>query len=285
MNITLFPMTNAAVASPRKSPVLRTIRRAAKRIIPFGLALWFLPRILLGYLLLGLIDVARNRPLTWPTVERYFTGNGVLTWLLSPFNLLMDLLALPCINKGVYRLEDLPDGHQAEIRTLIAAAHQRNVIGLLDAKLGDNKRGMIFWKWYGKDIPVSVDVPEFQANYKYIRSIGVSIFNRKASTDLHYGPLRVTLRVLYNINRIDDPNVFIEVGDRVHRWRDEQLFIFDDTLQHRSVNESDAVRYCLFVDMLRPAGMPWVMSGVLSLIGLVLEPFKGMFYKNWKFLK
>ena len=163
--------------------------------------------------------------------------------------------------RGVYKLEDLPAGHRAEIQTLIDAAHARNLIGLLDAKLGDNKRGMIFFKWYGKDIPGSVDVPEYHADFKYLRTVGVSIFNKKQSTGKHYGPLRVTLRVLYNINPVDDPNVYIEVGSKVHRWRDDPLFIFDDTLQHQSVNESDAVRYCLFVDILRPT--PWrpVLAG------------------------
>jgi beta-hydroxylase len=273
-----------AVAQAPRKPFLRLVRRAAKRVVPFALALYFIPQVLIGYLALGFVDVARNKPLTWPTAERYFTGNGVLTWLLSPFNLLMDLLALPYVNKGVYTLADLPEGHQQEIKTLIDAAHHRNLIGMLDAKLGDNKRGMIFFKWYGKNIPVSVDVPEFHREYRHIRSIGVSIFNKKASTGLHYGPLRVTFRVLYNINRLDDPNVFIEVGNHTHRWRDEQLFIFDDTLQHRSVNESDAVRYCLFVDILRPSAMPWLMRGVLVGIGLLLSPFKAMFYKHWTFL-
>ena len=130
-----------------------------------------------------------------------------------------------------------------------------------------------------------MDVPEFQAQYRHIRTVGVSIFNKKQSTDRHFGPLRVSLRFLYNINPVDDPNVFIEVGDRIHRWRDERVFVFDDTLMHRSVNEADAVRYCLFVDVLRPAGLPWVMSWAMALVGLLLSPFKRVFYRNWTFLK
>ena len=37
---------------------------------------------------------------TLRNLDRYFAGNGVFTWLLSPFNLLMDLLALPYWNKA-----------------------------------------------------------------------------------------------------------------------------------------------------------------------------------------
>jgi hypothetical protein len=277
-------MDNALAARPEQ-PAVRMIRRALKRIIPFALLIWFFPRVLATYLILGALDVRRNRPLQGSTLERYFTGNGVLTWLLSPFNLAMDLLALPYSNKGVYQLEDLPPGHQDEIRTLIEATHRREVIKLLDSKLGDQKRGMIFFKWYGENIPVTVDVPEFHREYKYIRTIGVSIFNRKASTGLHFGPLRVSFRVLYNINPIDNPDVYIEVGGTKHRWRDSQLFIFDDTLEHQSINQSDNVRYCLFVDIVRPSGLPAVMSGVLAGIGMLLQPFKSVFYKNWTFLK
>jgi beta-hydroxylase len=277
-------MDGTVAASPHQ-PTLRLIRRALKRLIPFGLLLWFFPRVLVGYLILGALDVARNQPLAWPTIERYFTGNGVLTWLLAPFNLLMDLLALPYSNQGVYKLGDLPPGHQDEIKALMEATHRRELIKLLDSKLGDQKRGMIFFKWYGGNIPVTVDVPEFHQEYKYIRTIGVSIFNKKASTGLHFGPLRVTFRVLYNINPIDNPDVYIEVGGTKYRWKDNELFIFDDTLEHKSVNESDNVRYCLFVDILRPSAMPAVMSGVMAGIGLLLAPFKSMFYKNWTFLK
>ena len=100
-----------------------------------------------------------------------------------------------------------------------------------------------------------------------------------------YGPLRVTLRVLYNINPVDDPNVYIEVGDKVHRWRDDPLFIFDDTLQHQSVNESDAVRYCLFVDILRPT--PWrpLFAGILTCIRWVMAPVRRVFYGHWSIIK
>ena len=111
------------------------------------------------------------------------------------------------------------------------------------------------------------------------------MFNKKASTDKHYGPLRITFRVLYNINDITDPNVYVQVGDLVNRWCDQKLFIFDDTLQHESHNNSDALRYCLFVDMLRPSLVPWVISGGVTAVRMILAPFRSIFYKHWTFLK
>jgi beta-hydroxylase len=268
----------------RRKPV-RLAVKALKRVVPVALLAWFLPWVLAAYLAMGLVDACRNRPLTLSVLDKYFFGNGVLTWLLAPFNLLMDVLCLPYRNRGIYRLEDLPAGHRAEIQTLIDAARKRDVVGQLSAKLGDVKRGMVFWRWYGQALPTTVDVPEFSQKYKYIRTVGCSIFNKRASTGKHFGPLRVTLRVLYNVNDITDPNVYIQVGDRVHRWRDGKLFVFDDTLQHQSVNESDGVRYCLFVDILRPSPVPWLLGGVLTGIRLVTAPARAVFYKHWTFLK
>jgi beta-hydroxylase len=65
---------------------------------------YFFPKFALLYLCCGVYDVFRNRKLTPSIVLQYFLGNGFFTWLLSPFNALMDVLTLPYLNKGVYRL-------------------------------------------------------------------------------------------------------------------------------------------------------------------------------------
>jgi hypothetical protein len=182
----------------RASQIFRIVRKTLKRVVALALAIYFIPWVLLAYVILGLIDVLRNKPRSLRTIDRYFAGNGVFTWLLSPFNLLMDLFCLPYYNRGIYQLEELPKGYRDEIQTLIDAAHNRDLVGLLESKLGEKKRWMLFFKWYSKNIPASVEVPEYQQEFKYIRTIGVSIFNKKSSTGEHFGPLRVTLRVLYN---------------------------------------------------------------------------------------
>ena len=197
----------------------------------------------------------------------------------------MDALSLPFRNKGIYKIGDLPGPYQDEIKSIIAAAHESRLVERLEAKMDGQKRGMIFFKWYGRNIQTSVDVPEFHRPYKFIRTIGVSIFNKKQSTGKHYGPLRVTLRVLYNINTIDSKDVYIQVGNQTHFWNEDKLFIFDDTLQHQSCNESEAVRYCLFVDILRPSCFPRLTSAILSGVRLVIARFNSVFYQNWTFIK
>ncbi|MBS0209316.1 MAG: aspartyl/asparaginyl beta-hydroxylase domain-containing protein [Planctomycetes bacterium] len=259
--------------------------KALKRTACFGLAIVFIPWVLLAYVACGLLDVARNRPCTLSTIDRYFTGNGVLTWLLAPFNLLLDVLCLPYRNRGIYTLDDLPAGHRAEIQALIDAAQRRDLVAALREPMRDKKRGMAFFQWYGQVMPAPIDVPEFSQPYRYIRTVGVSIFNKRQSTGLHFGPLRITLRVLYNVNPINDPNVYITVGDHTHRWRDKPLFIFDDTLQHQSVNDSDALRCCLFVDILRPSPLSWALSAILTGVRLLMAPVRAVFYKHWTFMK
>ena len=58
-------------------------------LAPFA---YFFPKIALFYAICGAYDVGRNQGLNFSTLRRYFIGNGFLTWVLSPFNTLLDLL-------------------------------------------------------------------------------------------------------------------------------------------------------------------------------------------------
>ena len=194
----------ASVPSGRRTRPGRLIKKVVKRLavlaifiaIPLALGVYVFPIAFGIYFVLGLIDVSRNSRRTLSTLDRYFFGNGFFTWLLAPFNLLLDLLCLPYRNKGVYELTDLPKRHQEEITALLEATYERDLLTQLESKMGDQKRVMIFFKWYGKNLQTSLDIPEFHQKFKYIRTIGVSIFNKRQSTGKHYGPLRISLRVL-----------------------------------------------------------------------------------------
>ncbi|MBC8103069.1 MAG: aspartyl/asparaginyl beta-hydroxylase domain-containing protein [Cytophagales bacterium] len=238
--------------------------------------------VLVGF---GVYDVTRNKALDRTAVRRYFLGNGILTWLLSPFNTLLDLMALPYVNKGVYQLADLPQSHQDEIQRLIHAAHKENLVARLEEQTKDKSRSMIFFKWYGANVDNSITIPAFHEDYRYIKTIGVSVFNKKQSTSKHFGPFRPTLRVLYNINDMDDDSAYIEVGDVKSYWRENKLFIFDDTLQHQSFNKSDKVRYCLFVDILRPAASTQPFALIVDVSRFFLKSVNHIFYKNWDVIK
>lgn len=251
----------------------------------FAVLAYFAPVVALILLVCGIYDVSRNRGLDAGVVRQYFFGNGTFTWLLSPFNTLLDLLALPYLNRGIYRLEDLPAPYRAEVERLIASAHRENVVEKLHDMATSQARSMFFFKWYGANTESDFGIPAFQERYKYIQTIGVSVFNKKKSTSRHFGPLRGTLRVLYNINRMEDRSAFIRVGNVEHYWQEDPLFIFDDTLLHQSFNETDSVRYCLFVDILRPSLMPPLFKLIVLGIRFFLRGANAVFYKNWKVVK
>ena len=63
-------------------------------------------------------------------------------------------------------------------------------------------------------------------------------------------------RVLNNLTPVRHDRIYIECQNRKHFWHDNPLYIFDDTLFHRSVNEYDARRYCVFIDIMRPTRFP-----------------------------
>jgi hypothetical protein len=261
------------------------VRRVAAPVLGLGLLVYFLPKVAIVYAVCGAYDVARNRALTLSTVRRYLFGNGFLLWVLSPLNALLDILSLPYVNKGVYKLDDLPPAYQDEIKRLIQISRDENLVDKLAEKVRDNARTMIFFRWYGANLETFLDIPAFHRNWRYVQTIGVSVFNKKVSTSWHFGFTRASLRVLYNLNDITDRTAFIDCNGATHYWADEKLYIFDDTLLHRSVNETSQTRYCLFVDIIRPTPFPAVMRLVVSAIAVLTQSFKFVYYKNWKVIR
>ena len=250
-------------------------------LAPFA---YFFPRLAIFYALCGAYDACRNRPVNAETLRRYFIGNGWGTWVLSPINILLDLLSLPYINKGVYRLADLPPAYQDEVTRVIRAANDADLVRQLEERSKQNQRTMFFFRWYGANTNTWPNVPAFHQPWKYVQTIGVSIFNRRISTSKHFGYLRASLRVLYNLNDMKDDSAYIVVGDTTSYWRDNKLFIFDDTLLHLSANDTEQPRYCLFVDIVRPTLFPHLMAGVLTVVRYLTQSFKFIYYKNWKII-
>jgi beta-hydroxylase len=265
---------------------VKVAKYVTRRILfPFGVLApfaFFFPRTALFYAICGAYDLGRNTGMDIATPRRYFIGNGFFTWVLSPINIVLDLLSLPYVNKGVYRLEDLPPAYQDEVRSLIRISSEQNLVAKLEERSKENQRTMIFFRWYGVNVDTFLDIPEFHRPWKYIQTIGVSVFNKKVSTSKHFGFMRASLRILYNLNDMKDDSAYIVVGDTTSYWRENKLFIFDDTLLHQSFNETDQTRYCLFVDIVRPTPFPRVMSSVVAVIRMLSQSFKFVYYNNWK---
>lgn len=171
------------------------------------------------------------------------------------------------------------------MKRLIEIAKAENLVAQLQQRAKEFPRTMIFFRWYGVNVDTFLNIPAFHRPWNYIQTIGVSVFNKKVSTSLHFGFTRASLRVLYNLNDISDRSAYIVVGDNINYWCEQKLFIFDDTLLHRSANETDETRYCLLVDIIRPTPFPAVMRLVVAAIALTTKSIKFVYYKNWKIIR
>ena len=268
-----------------KQPNSKRARRIVCFVVVLAPAIYFAPVVTLILLLCGVIDVGRHRNITYELIEKYFMGNGIGTWLLSPLNLVADLLSLA--NPGVHKLEGMPAEHRREIEACVRefVANGERVKAHMAEKLKQTKRGMLTFKWFSVRQDTELRIAAFERDYRYIKTIAVSAFNTRESTSRHFGPLRLTLRVLYNLEPADSKEVFIEVDGRPHYWVDEPLFIFDDTLFHRSVNDVDGVRYCLFMDIVRPNYSRPAFNVAVGVVSVIAGSFKRLFYQNWSFMR
>lgn len=260
----------------------KAIKRFAIAVPVLAAALYFIPWIAVFLLICGLIDVGRNKGKTVRMYRRCFLGNGIATWLLSPFNLAVDLITKR--NPGIATLDDFPDEYRAEIETVLNTfkSRQDEIIADIDEAFDEGGRGMYVYRWFGKKQIENIDA--FNGDFKYVKTIAVSVFSGKSSTTWHYGPLRLSYRVLLNLTPIETDEIYIECNGKKHFWHENPLYIFDDTLFHRSINRHDARRYCVFMDVARPSAFPGLIDRLLDLVSALADSVKSMFYKNWRMI-
>lgn len=266
--------------------VAKRARRVSIAVLVLGPAVYFLPKLTLFFVVCGLVDVGRHRRKTYDLFEKYFLGNGLLTWMLSPVNLLTDLLSYR--NPRIYALADLPPEHRREIETCVRefVDHGDRIKRHVADELAQHKRCMLTFRWFGTAQETGgLRIPAFEHDYRHIKTIAVSVFSTRERTSWHFGPLRLTLRVLYVLDPMTTSEAFIEVDDRLHRWKDDRLFIFDDTNFHRSTNGSDQPRYCLFMDIVRPNHARVAFDAGIHLMRVLSGSLKRLFYKNWAFVR
>lgn len=266
-----------------KKDMRKQVTRYLRIVVPLVVLFYFFPLVTTVFVVCGLLDISRHRRITGDLVQRYFIGNGLPTWLLSPLNLFFDLISYR--TPYVLSLDDFPAEERQELESVLNEFRDNKdtIIEDIRKRLGNKPRGMLFYKWYDKNTNDSI--PAFNRDLTYVKTIGVSVFNEKQSTSLHFGPLRLTVRVLYNLTAFESDDVYIEVDGKKHFWHDDPLFIFDDTLLHRSMNEEDRERYCVFVDVLRPSAYPGLQNALMKVVQVTFINYNGIFYKNWSMLK
>lgn len=253
------------------------------RLFFIGTALVFFPKTMLCLLLCGIIDVSVSRPLNRDLIQQYFL-TYTITWLLSPINLLADLLTWS--RKPVYAWNDLPKACQNEIQYVLENLDTQFLIEHLEKKI--DGRNMILFKWYGKNIETPLPIDAFKKEFKYVKTIGISVFNKQTSVCRHFGPLRLMLRVLYNMNPVQNDAIYIEVNNKKYVWAENPLLIFDDTYIHQSFNQSPHIRYNLYLDILRDSSyFHRILNSLVHFIQLVVNKTNqlNVAYGLWKFIK
>lgn len=260
----------------------KDVNKGILAVIFLCAAFYFVPLLTIFFIATGFLDIMRNEKKDRALFDRYFFGNGIFCWILSPINLFFDLLCDR--NRKIYSLEDLPEGCRKEIDSVIAAcaAHKAEIIENVDRSFVSGRRGMYVYRWFGKKY--NTEIQEFNRPFKHLQTIAISVFEDNEASSFHFGPLRLTLRVLYNLTPAEDGEIFIECGHVRHHWRNDPLFIFDDTLMHRSVNLSDKRRYCVFMDIMRPSPLPLALSIFMSMFSTIARPLRSVFYRRWEIL-
>jgi aspartyl/asparaginyl beta-hydroxylase (cupin superfamily) len=279
-------MSRVETAGPvRRGFNFKRVRRVGLFIVIVAPLLYYFPILTLFYLCCGALDIARQDNVTFDLIEKYFAGNGILTWLISPINLLADLLSKR--NPLVYRLDDLPPAHREEIETCVREfiANGDRIKAHVREHFGQSKRCMLTFKWFDAPQATDLRIPAFENRFQFIKTIAVSVFSTRERTSWHFGPLRLTLRILYNLDPIAGHDVYIQANGITNYWSENSLFIFDDTVFHRSVNDVDQLRYCLFMDIVRPNNAGRLFDAAVYVSSLIAASFKSAFYKNWSFIR
>ena len=245
------------------------IKRLVTRAIPIAIITYFCWPLTAVYTVASIYDVMRmNNKDKGFIFTQYFMVNGLLTWLLSPFNMLIDIICLPFINKQIYKLEDLPKLHQKEIKIILEGTPRKFLTDALNELSEKGERTMLFYRWYGFNVENKYPVPLFHTNFKRVLTIGVSSFGAQSQTSWHFGWSRAGVRVLINIDEIVGEGAYLDTNNQRHVWKtDGPLFIFDDTVIHQSVNHTDLTRNNLFIDVTRPSMFPFLINGIVKFFG------------------
>ena len=63
-------------SKPKKSRAFRYTKKALERLIPLALMAYFIPKVLIVFVVAGLLDVLRCRPFALSTFGRYFSATA-----------------------------------------------------------------------------------------------------------------------------------------------------------------------------------------------------------------
>jgi beta-hydroxylase len=116
-------------------------------------------------------------------------------------------------------------------------------------------------------------------------SVMFSIFEPGRRIPPHCGPYNGVLRLHLGLI-VPEPHerIGIRIGDQVRHWREGEILIFDDTLEHEAWNDTEHTRVVLFVDFLKPLRWPARLLNSLVLRSFLFAPLvrEGESHHGWR---
>ena len=84
----------------------------------------------------------------------------------------------------------------------------------------------------------------------------------------HRGPYNGLLRAHLGLVVPERGDCRMRVGDQIVRWREGEVLVFDDSVEHEVWNDSDEERVVLFLDVARPMRAPvsWLNEALIRFV-------------------
>jgi aspartyl/asparaginyl beta-hydroxylase (cupin superfamily) len=122
--------------------------------------------------------------------------------------------------------------------------------------LADDGWKRFYIKWYGPiDPKARMICPETSRLLESMPEVHLGMFSilmPGSRIPPHFGPARMCLRYHMGIFTPNDEKCRIKVGNDSYFWKDGEDVMFDDTIQHEVINDTDKPRIILFLDIERP---------------------------------
>ena len=85
----------------------------------------------------------------------------------------------------------------------------------------------------------------------------------------HHG--LINTRLICHLPLLVPGPAWLRVGNRTHQWKEGELVVFDDSIEHEAKNEASETRVVLLFDIWRPELTPQERTEVTKLLGAIAD--------------
>jgi len=121
--------------------------------------------------------------------------------------------------------------------------------------------------WFRRNCNMMPHTNQILRKHAYIVSAYVSILGPRKRLNPHVGPYSGVLRLHLALDIPHPRRCYIDVGGKRGYWEEGKCLLFDDTYEHVAVNNTDALRAVLFMDVAKPLPLPlmWLNQFIIKI--------------------